>query len=131
MTSTARGSFEVTSQREPPFDSVDGVAMARVTVRKQFQGDLSGSATVHMLAVGSPVEGSAAYVALERVTATLGGRSGTFVLHHTGSMGRGASQLRVVVAPDSGTGALRGLSGQMTIEITGGKHFYAFEYSFD
>jgi Protein of unknown function (DUF3224) len=131
MSTTARGTFEVSSQREPPYDSVDGVSLARVSISKQFQGDLSGSATVQMLGAGTPVEGSAGYVALERVTGTLGGRAGTFVLQHMGSMGRGAMQLRVAVVPDSGTGELRGLSGQMTIEITSGKHFYAFDYSFD
>jgi hypothetical protein len=70
------------------------------------------------------------YVALERVTGALKGKSGSFVLHHTGIMNRGVPQLSVEVVPDSGTGQLMGLTGKMTINIAaGGKHSYDFEYS--
>ena len=74
------------------------------------------------------VDGSAGYVAIERVTGTLDGRAGTFVLQHTGLMTRGARSLSVIVVPDSGTGALRGLSGRMDIQVVEGRHHYAFEY---
>jgi hypothetical protein len=131
MSSQAHGTFEVSVQREPAYDTVDGVSLGRVSISKQFQGELSATASVQMLGAGTPVEGSAAYVAIERVTGTLAGRTGTFVLQHTGSMRRGAMQLQVVVVADSGTGELRGLSGQMTIEIRDGKHFYTFDYSFE
>ena len=81
-----------------------------------------------MLAAGTAVKGSAGYVAIERVTGTLGGKSGGFVLMHTGIMNRGTPSLTVTVVPDSGTGDLTGLTGTMAIEITGGKHFYVLEY---
>jgi hypothetical protein len=74
-------------------------------------------------------KGSAGYVAIERVTATLAGRSGSFVLQHSGSMDRGAQRLSITVVADSGTGGLAGISGELRITITGGKHFYEFEYS--
>jgi hypothetical protein len=82
-----------------------------------------------MLAVGTAVEGSAGYVAMEQVTGTLSGRKGTFALQHTGTMTRGAAQLSVTVVPDSGTGQLIGLAGRMDIKIADGKHFYDFEYT--
>ena len=82
-----------------------------------------------MLAAGTDVKGSAGYVAMEWISGTLNGRSGTFALQHTGTMTRGAAQLSVTVVPDSGTGQLVGLAGKMTINIVDGKHSYDFEYT--
>jgi hypothetical protein len=66
---------------------------------------------------------------MERVSGTLGGRSGTFVLQHTGTLTRGEQQLSVTVVPDSGTGQLAGLTGKMGIIIADGKHSYDLEYT--
>ena len=82
-----------------------------------------------MLTAGTDVKGSAGYVAIERVSGTLQGRSGTFVLQHSGTMTRGAPQLSITVVPDSGTGQLAGLAGKMAIIIADGKHSYDFEYT--
>jgi len=82
-----------------------------------------------MLTAGTAVKGSAGYVAIERASGTLHGRSGTFVLQHTGTMTRGAPQLTITVIPDSGTGELVGLAGKMTINIADGKHSYEFDYT--
>lgn len=82
-----------------------------------------------MLAAMTEVKGSAGYVAIERVTGTLLGKQGSFVLMHTGTMDRGAAQLVVQVVPDSGTEALTGLTGQMGIQITGGQHAYTFDFT--
>lgn len=82
-----------------------------------------------MLAANTEVKGSAGYVAIERVSGQLHGRAGTFILQHSGTMNRGAPQLSVTVVPDSGTGALTGLAGRMTIDIAGGQHSYVFEYT--
>ena len=81
-----------------------------------------------MLTAGTGVEGSAGYVAIEKVTGTLRGRAGTFVLQHSGTMTRSAPQLAITVVPDSGTDRLAGLEGRMTIKIADGKHFYDFDY---
>jgi hypothetical protein len=72
---------------------------------------------------------SVGYVAVEKVTGSLHGRSGTFMLQHSGTMTRGTPQLSVTVVPDSGTGQLEGLTGKMAINIVDGKHFYDFEYA--
>jgi hypothetical protein len=100
-----------------------------MSIDKQFHGDLEATSKGQMLSAVTAVKGSAGYVAIERVSGTLHGRSGTFVLQHSGTMTRGAPQQSVTVVPDSGTGQLVGLAGKMTINITDGKHSYEFEYS--
>jgi hypothetical protein len=82
-----------------------------------------------MLTAMTGTEGSAGYVAMERVTGTLHGREGSFVLQHTGTMNRGAQQLSIAVVPDSGTGKLAGIAGTFAIRIEDGRHYYDFEYS--
>jgi Protein of unknown function (DUF3224) len=122
----ATGTFEVKLTPQPP---EDGVTVGRMVIDKQFYGDLEATSKGQMLAVGTDVEGSAGYVAVEQVSGMLDSRSGTFALMHTGVMTRGQPQLTVVVVPDSGTGQLEGLSGRMTIENDAGKHSYRFEYA--
>jgi Protein of unknown function (DUF3224) len=128
MTSVS-GTFEVKLQ---PL-SMEGVEPAemlgRLSIDKRFQGGLEGTSKGQMLTVGTPVAGSAVYVAVERVTARLAGQEGTFALHHSGVMNRGEASLTVRIAPDSGTGGLTGISGSMAIRIENGAHFYALEYT--
>ena len=104
-------------------------APARMLLDKQFHGDLLGTSKGQMLAAMTEMKDSAGYVAIEQVTGSLGGRSGSFALQHFGVMNRGMQELIVRVVPDSGTGELRGLSGAMTIDTSGGKHDYGFEYT--
>jgi len=124
MGNPARGSFEVKLVPQASDEYI-----ARMLIDKQFTGDLQAVSKGQMLSASTEVEGSAGYVAMERVSGTLRGRHGTFVLQHSGTMNRGDSHLTVSVVPDSGTGELVGLRGTMTIIITDGKHFYDFEYS--
>jgi hypothetical protein len=100
-----------------------------MSIDKQFHGDLRATSKGEMLTAGTGVEGSAGYVAIEQVDGTLHGRSGTFVLQHSGTMARGVPQLTITVVPDSGTGELAGLAGKMTIEIADGRHSYDLEYT--
>jgi hypothetical protein len=128
MTTThASGTFDV--KVTPQGTDEKDAAVGRFSLDKQFHGDLSGNSKGEMLAISTAVSGSAGYVAMEQVSGTLNGRAGTFALQHTGTMTRGAPQLSVTVVPDSGTGALAGLSGKMDIKITDGKHFYEFDYT--
>ncbi len=131
MTFSATGTFEVTMSPEPPHDTNEGASIARVSLKKVFQGELEATSTGDMIGARSEVKGSAGYVAIERVSGTLKGKSGTFVLQHSGTMTRGKGELSVTVVPDSGTGELKTLSGKMTIEIIDGKHLYGFEYSLE
>jgi hypothetical protein len=125
----ARGTFEVKLAPQPRDDYADGATLARLTIDKQFLGDLTGSSKGQMLSAATPVRNSAGYVAIELVTGTLAGRSGTFVFQHGGTMNRGAATLALTVVPDSGTSELTGLTGSMKIEIANGKHSYEFEYA--
>ncbi len=129
MTTQANGTFEVKMTPQTQDDKSVGATVGRFSLDKQFQGDLEGTSKGEMLAVGTAVDGSAGYVAMEQITGTLNGLSGTFALQHTGTMTRGEPQLSVAVVPDSGTGELSGLSGKMTINIVDGKHLYEFEYA--
>ena len=128
MTTHASGTFDVTITPQAQ-DAAEGSAIGRLTIDKQFHGDLEAHSKGQMLAAGTAIEGSAGYVAIEQATGTLHGRSGTFVLQHNGTMARGAGQLTITVVPDSGTGQLVGLAGTMSITIVDGKHLYEFEYT--
>ena len=129
MTRRASGTFEVKLTPQAADDYTDGATLGRMTIDKEFRGDLAGTSKGQMLSAMTPVRGSAGYVAIERVTGTLNGRSGTFVLQHSGTMNRGAPQLIVSVVPDSGTGELAGLTGTMGIDNSGGRHAYTFDYT--
>lgn len=100
-----------------------------MSLDKSFHGALGATSKGEMLSIMTEVKGSGVYVAIERVTGTLGGRSGSFILHHRGIMTRGVPELSVTVVPDSGTGDPASLAGEMQIKISGGKHFYEFSYS--
>lgn len=130
MTTTAKGTFEVTLNPAPPYDTAKGATLGRMAVAKTFAGDLVGESSVEMLSAICEVKGSGGYVAIERVSGTLEGRKGTFVLQHSGTRDRGTSTLHVTVVPDSATDELTGLMGQLQIEIREGKHFYTFDYEY-
>jgi hypothetical protein len=125
MADRATGTFDVKLNPQPPDES----GVGRLTIDKQFHGHLEGTSKGHMLAYTTEVQGSAGYVAMERVTGTVSGRSGSFVLQHSATMTRGEPLLVLTVVPDSGTEGLTGLSGKMAITIVEKKHFYEFEYT--
>lgn len=124
----ARGTFEVKLTPLGAEDKTSGSTLGKMSIEKQIHGDLEGTSKGEMLTATTDVQGSAGYVAIERVTGTLHGRSGTFVLQHSGTMTRGAQQLVIGVVPDSATGQLAGLTGTMAISIADGKHSYEFAY---
>ncbi|MGH7620802.1 MAG: DUF3224 domain-containing protein [Gemmatimonadaceae bacterium] len=123
----AHGLFDVKLAPLDPAHGGEG-ALGRMSIDKQYRGDLTATGAGEMLSFMSAAPGSGAYVALERVVGTLQGRSGTFVLQHSATMTRGAPHLSLTVAPDSGTGELSGLAGSMQIIIDGKKHSYEFDY---
>jgi hypothetical protein len=123
----ASGTFDV--KLTPQTTDGQDAALGRMSIDKQFHGDIEGTSKGEMLTGMTSVKGSAGYVAMEKVSGTLQGKRGTFILQHSGSMERGTPQLSVTVVPDSGTGELVGLSGKLTIKIADGKHSYEFEYA--
>ena len=130
MTKHANGTFEVkVIPQKPDNKEAEASKIGRMSLDKQFHGDLEATSQGEMLGAMTEVKGSAGYVAMERVNGKLQGRSGAFVLQHSGTMTRGVPQMNVTVVPDSGTGDLTGIAGSMTIKIDEGKHSYEFEYS--
>lgn len=130
MTHHASGPFDVKVTPQKPDTQIARTAnLGRLTIDKRFHGDLEASAKGEMLATQSEVKGSAGYVALERVTGKLQGRSGSFVLLHSATMTRGAPESTITVVPDSGTGELTGLIGSMRIKVAAdGSHSYEFDF---
>ena len=127
--SRASGTFEVKLAPLALADKAADATLARMSIDKQFLGDLQATSKGEMLSAGTAAKGSAGYVAIERINGKLHGRSGTFILQHSGTMTRGDGQLTVTVVPDSGTGELIGLTGKMAINIIDKKHLYDFEYT--
>jgi hypothetical protein len=129
----ATGSFDVKVTSQKPDSQVARAAnLSRLTIDKRFHGDLEGISKGEMLALQTEVKGSAGYVALERVSGKLKGRSGSFVLQHSATMNRGDPDTQITVVPDSGTGELRGLSGRMNITVLpDGAHNYEFDFKID
>ena len=126
----AKGEFEVTRIPQEELEIGEGATIGHSRFDKRFRGPLDAVSVVHMLALMSPVQGSGAYVAIERIEGTLDGRRGGFFVQHNGTMDRGKPSLDVTVIPDSGTGELEGLHGRIGIDITDGKHYYTFDYDF-
>ena len=126
---SATGPFDVKLNLLETYAKDADAGLGRMSIDKQFRGDLEGTSKGEMLSVMSDVKGSAGYVAIERVSATLNGRSGSFVLQHNATMNRGEPSLNIIVVPDSGSGELAGLSGTMRIIIADGKHSYEFDYA--
>lgn len=128
MTGQAQGGFTV-AMRPLELEGADNARRGRMVIDKRITGDLVATTRGQMLTAMTGVEGSAVYVAVEEVTGTLAGRSGSFMLHHRGVMARGAQELSVLVVPDSGTGELTGIAGEFRIRVVDGGHHYTFSYS--
>ena len=131
MSTRITGAFEVKLSPQELVNKSADKTLGRFSLDKQFHGELEAISKGEMLSAGTSVKGSAGYVAIERVTGTLQGHSGSFVLQHSGTMTRGVPGLIITVVPDSGTDQLTGLSGNMGINIVDGKHFYDFEYTIE
>ena len=129
MSMHARGTFEVQITPQPTDSFTDATTLGRMTIDKQFSGDLVGTGKGQMLTGMGTVKGSAAYSAIERVTGTMAGRRGSFVLQHTGIMAKGEQSLVITIVPDSGTEGFAGISGTLAIIIDGKQHSYDLEYS--
>ena len=125
----ASGTFEVTITPQKD-EGLGDPTIGRMSVAKQFHGDLEGSSGAQMLTgMSEAIKDSGTYVAVERVRGTLQGRKGSFAVWHSGTMNRGAQSLLITIIPDSGTDQLTGIAGTMTIDIRDGKHFYGIDYS--
>ena len=110
-------------------DTASTAPYSRMTLKKHYHGALEADAQGEMLAGGDYKTGNAGYVAIETVTGTLDGLQGTFQIMQLGTMDAGKPDLRALVIPGSGTGALGGLTGTLKIDIAAGKHTYTLDYT--
>jgi len=124
----ATGTFDVSLKPLPMDHDAGSELLGRMSIDKQFRGELEGTSKGQMLTGGTIIKNSAGYVAIERVVGSVKGRKGSFILQHAGAMNRGEPSLVITVVPDSGTDQLEGLKGTMKIDISAGKHSYQLEY---
>ena len=129
MSFQPKGSFKVDLKPQVLADTAADSSLGRFSIDKEFFGDLEGMSKGEMLSARTAIKDSAGYVAIERITGSLAGRKGSFVLQHSSTMTRGKPEQSITVVPDSGTDELAGLSGSMSIIIEEGKHFYQFDYA--
>lgn len=122
------GPFEVTMTPAAPEQKEGVTSFGRMALDKRYSGALAATGKGEMLTAVTDTKGSAAYVAIERISGTLDGRSGEFVIQHAGMMARGAEQLAMTIVADSGTRQLAGIRGTMLIKRGGGKHVYELRY---
>ena len=126
----ARGPMDVNMEAEPPYLEQDGLNLNRNVVSKAFHGEMAGTSEAQMLSAFTATPGSAGYVAIEHFVGSVNGKSGSFVMQHSGTMNRGDAQLTVSIVPDSGSGELTGISGTLGIENHDGQHSYVLDYDF-
>jgi hypothetical protein len=112
-TTRATGTIEVTGWAPAPYDELeDAVGLVAIEVTELFHGDIEGQGRARMLQALRP-DGTATFVGHERVTATLAGRTGTFVFQDAGTLGpTGDVDGTWFVVPGSGTAGLAGLRGE-------------------
>jgi len=122
----AQGTFTVDVH---PLSPAPAEGIGRFSINKTIHGDLEATSIGEMFTGGDPKKGLAGYVAIEVVTGTLGGKSGSFALQHFATMDGNGHKMQVIVVPGSGTGELAGVEGTFTIRIENREHFYDFEYA--
>ena len=106
-----KATFKIISWEEESFDEPeDGPKLTRAHIRKSFHGDLSGTGNL-MYVMTYLNSGVASFTGLEKVVGNLDGRTGSFVLRHTGFFDGEKATAEYEVVPGSGTDELAGLSG--------------------
>jgi hypothetical protein len=119
--------FEIVTWQQSIVEEPDaGPAIARAEVHKVYRGDLAGTAVAQMVLCGE-----SSYSGIERVTGSVGGRMGTFVLAHGATRGLGPEDHSLgVVVPGSGTGELSGLVGTAEFRHDGTGPSITLHYDF-
>jgi uncharacterized protein DUF3224 len=130
MRKQAKATFTIKSWDEKAYDEIEGApTLKRAAVTKQYAGDVAGEGKVEYLMMYRSA-GSASFMGQERVTGSVGGRSGSFVLQHSGTFESGVAKVILSVVPGSGTGDLRGLTGEGGFSV-GHQPPYAMTLDYD
>lgn len=108
----ASATIEVHKYEPAAYDErADGPVLNRIHVEERFSGDIEGDGVVEFLQAARP-DGSASFVGIERVTGSIAGRSGSFLLQDSGTVEGNVVSGEWFVVPGSGTGDLTGLRGK-------------------
>jgi hypothetical protein len=129
----ANATFSILSWDEKPTAEYDGESkMTRTAVRYAYEGDIAGESTVEFTMFYREGGKEGVYMGYERITGTLKGKAGSFVMLHNGTFDAEGVKADIEVVPGSGTGELKGLSGQAHFEA-GHMEKYPFklEYNFE
>ncbi len=126
---TASGAFDVTILPPGAGQTAPSDGFVRLSLSKKFEGPLTGTSRVEMMATGDGTSPSGGYVALERFNGTLDGQAGGFVMQHSGVMSPGRMEISVLISPGSGSGELSGIEGTLEIKKEAKRHFYTLRYS--
>ncbi len=130
MREFARATFEIKDWDEKPYGEIAGASkLTRVNVIKSYKGDIEGEGKLeYLMAYGH--DGSASFVGLERLIGRIGDRHGNFVFQHVGTFKEGLAKSTWSVVPNSGTGSLRGLRGEVNSAL-GHSKSYPVEFSYE
>lgn len=131
MARIIKGTFDIKSTPLSSEPSTEAIGAGRMRFDKTFHGELNGASVVEMLGIMDKTTVSGGYVALERFTGELHGKKGSFCMQHSSTMRRGVPEQRITVVPDSGTDEIKGLSGEMVIDIVEKQHHYTFDFAFE
>jgi Protein of unknown function (DUF3224) len=120
----------VQSWDEAPYDEAEGTSKTtKARVQYQYEGGITGDGVSEMLMVY--VGESAEYLGLERVNATVDGRSGSFVVSVIGGFRDNEARWSWEIVPGSATGELEGLRGVGRAEAPmGSKATLTLDYDF-
>jgi len=129
---TARGSFRVAGGTEDPYDELEGgIKLTHASGTQTFTGDIDGEGAVHWLMLYR-ADKTAKFVGLQRITGSVGGRTGSFVAAAEGDHDGTGSKITFSIIPDSGTGELRGITGDGSLDAKGGPNgTYEIDYTLD
>lgn len=123
--------FDVTGWEPSEIPSAEGgPKLGRAHIRKTFRGELEGTSETEMLSCQGE-GGGAGYIAQEVVTGTLAGRAGTFVMQHGGIATKDGQRSYGSIVPGSGTGELRGLTGDVQYRHDESGATVTIDYEFD
>jgi hypothetical protein len=130
MTSQSNISFAMKTWDEKPYNELPGeLKMTLTHVAYTYQGDIEGESTLDYLMVYRP-DNSGSFVGLERIIGRVGGRSGSFVLQHTGTFGKTDVNGTFFVVPQAGTGELVNLRGEGSMNLSGHAERYPMNFTY-
>lgn len=135
MAKQAKGTFVFSAWDEKTWDGkeqreVKGAKLTHAKISNTYSGDLEGTSELQYV-MFYDAEGKAVYHGMEKITGTLDGKTGSFVMHIRGGFDGKVAGGAYEILPGSGTGALQGITGSGSFEaqLHENNTPYTLEYS--